>query len=346
MFDWVRNNKRLMQVILALVFLPFAFFGVDSYFRGGELGAEVARVGDYRISQQEYQQALRERQDALRRMMGNAPLDPALLDSPEVRFAALEDLVRERLLISQAMRAGITVTDEQLREFITLQQAFQAGGQFSHELYESYLRSQNLSSLGFEARVRRDMLQQPLMNAFGETAFMPKTLVDRVVRLSEQAREIAVASVSPGAFLAQVKVDDAAVKTYYEGHAKEFEVPEQVRVEYVVLSLNNLAAQIDVPAEEVKQAYEQNRARYTTPEERRASHILIPVASDATADAKAQAKLKAEELLKQATANPESFAELARKHSQDPGSAPSGGDLGFLERGATKKGFDKAVFAM
>jgi peptidyl-prolyl cis-trans isomerase D len=279
-------------------------------------------------------------------MMPDAPLDPALLDSPELRFAALEGLVRERLLVSHAVRSGITVTDQQLREFITSQQIFQAGGQFSHDLFESYLRSQNLSQVGFEARVRRDLLQQPLMNAFGETGFVPQTLVDRVVRLSEQAREVTLAEVSPSTFLPQVKVDDAAVQSYYEGHKAEFQVPEQVRVEYVVLSLDNLAAQIDVAEQEVRQAYEQNRARYTTSEERRARHILIPVAASANAEVKAEAKAKIEELLKQAQAKPEAFAELARTHSQDPGSAPAGGDLGFLERGATKKPFDDALFAM
>src|SRR5690606_13928190 len=112
MFDWVHNNKRLIQVVLALIFLPFAFFGMDAYFSGGRLGAEVARIGDYRVSQQEYEQALRERQDAMRRMLGNAGVDQELLDSPEVQFSALDAIVTERLLLTQAVRAGLTVTDE------------------------------------------------------------------------------------------------------------------------------------------------------------------------------------------------------------------------------------------
>jgi peptidyl-prolyl cis-trans isomerase D len=346
MFDWVQNNKRLMQVILALIFLPFAFFGVDSYFQGSELGAEVARVGDYRIGQQEYQQALRERQDAMRRMLGNAPVDQAVLDSPEMRFAALDQLVRQRLLLSQAVRAGVTVTDNQLRDFITSQEAFRQDGQFSHDLYESYLRSQNTSALGFEARVRRDLLLQPLLNAFGEGTFVPNTVLDRMVRLSEQTREVAVATVSPSAFAAQISIDEPALKAYYDAHPREFQVPEQMRVEYVVLSLDNLAAQVEIPAEEVRQVYEQNPARFSAPEERQAKHILVSVPADASAEAKAAAKSKIDELLKQAQAHPDQFGELARKYSQDPGSSENGGDLGFLVRGATKKPFDDALFGM
>jgi len=346
MFDWVHNNRRFIQVVLAVIFLPFAFFGIESYFQSNELGAEVARVGDYRVTQQEFQQALRERQDAMRRMLNNAPLDPSILDSPEMRFAALDQLVRERLLLSRALRSGIRVSDAQLRDAITSQEIFRQDGKFSHDLYESFLRGQNMPAAAFEARLRRDMLQQPILDAFGESAFVPKAVIERIVRLSEEKREIALASVPPASFVSQVKVEDAAVKAYYDGHMREFEVPEQVRVEYLVLSLDNLASQTEIPAEEVRQAYEQNTARFSAPEERDASHILIQVPADATEQAKAEAQRKAGELLKQLQEKPDRFAELAREHSQDPGSAKSGGELGFLERGATQKSFDDALFGM
>ena len=348
MFDWVHNNKRIIQGILALVFLPFAFFGVDSYFRGGELGSEVARVGDYKITQQEFQRSLQERQEQMRRMLGNTPIDQAFLDSPEMRFAALEQIVRDRLLLSHAIRSGITVTDEQLEDVIKSQEAFREGGKFSYALYESYLRSQNESSAGFQARVRRDLLLQPMQDAFSESGFISNTVIERIVKLSEQTREVSLATISPAAFVGQITIDDAAIKTYYDAHAREFEVPEQVRLEYIVLSLDNLAAQTEVSAEEVRQAYEQerNRGRFASLDERDARHILIQVPSGAAADVKEAAKARAEDLAKQVRSKPDRFAELARQHSQDPGSAQSGGDLGFLARGATAKGFDDALFSM
>lgn len=346
MFDWVQNNKRFMQWVLALIFLPFAFFGIEGYFQSNELGSEVARVGDYKITQQEFQNALRERQEQMRRMLNNAPIDQAMLDSPEMRFAALEQIVRDRLLLSQAVRAGLKVNDAQLRDLIVSQQNFMQDGKFSNDLYEAFLRSQGMSAVAFEARLRRDLLQQPLLDAFGASGFVASTVVERIVRLSEQTREVSVATIAPSAYASQVSVDEAAVKAYYDANTREFQVPEQVRLEYVVLSLDNVAAQMEVKPEDVRKSYDENPARFSAPESRDASHILIAVPSGATAEAKSAAQAKAADLAKQLQSKPDLFAALAREHSQDPGSANSGGELGFLERGATKKAFDDALFGM
>jgi len=335
-----------MKFILALVFLPFAFFGVDSYFRESGLGAEVARIGDYKITQQEFQRAVQERQETIRRMLNNAPIDPEILDSSEVRFAALEQIVRDRLILSHALRSGLSVSTAQLDEVITRQESFREGGKFSPERFEAFLRSQNLSSSGFEARLRRDLLQQPILDAFGQSGFISNAVIDRIVRLSEQTREVSVASVSPAVFVSQVNVGDSEIRAYYDARVRDFDVPEQVRLEYVVLSLDNLAAQTEVSAEEVRKIYDQNTARFASSEEREASHILMQVASGASADARTAAKIRAENLLKQLREKPDRFAELAREHSQDPGSAQNGGDLGFLERGVTDKAFDDALFGM
>lgn len=346
MFDWVQQNKRLMQIVLALIFLPFAFFGIEGYFQSNELGSEVARIGDYKVTQQEFQNALRERQEQMRRLLNNAPIDQAMLDSPEMRFAALDQIVRDRLVLSQAVRSGIKVSDAQLRDLIVSQQNFMQDGKFSRDLYEAFLRSQGMDALAFEARLRRDMLQQPLLDAFGASGFVPTTVLDRIIRLSEQTREVSVATISPSAYVAQVRIDDAAVKAYYDSNAREFQVPEQVRLEYVALSLDNVAAQMEVKPEEVRKDYDSNPARFSAPEARDASHILIAVPSGANADVKSAAQSKAADLAKQLQAKPGRFADLAREHSQDPGSAKSGGELGFLERGATKKSFDDALFGM
>lgn len=346
MFDWVHNNRRLMQIVLAVIFLPFAFFGVESYFSNDGMGAEVARVGDYRVTQQEFQRSLQQRQEEMRRMVNNAPLDPAMLDSPEMRFAALEQIVRDRLLLSQAFRLGIKVTDEQLRHLITTQQSFMQDGKFSKDLYEAFLRNQGLTAVAFEADLRRDLLKQPLVDAFGVSAMIPRTVVDRIIRLSEQTREVSVATIELSGFAAQVSIDDAAVKAYYDSRTAQFQVPEQVRLEYVVLSLDNVAAQMEAKPEDVRRAYDENPARFSSPEERSASHILIAVPGDASAEAKAAAKAKAADIAKRLQEKPDRFAALAKEHSEDPGSANSGGDLGFLPRGATKKEFDDALFSM
>ena len=345
MWDFIHNHKKLIQVLLAIMFLPFAFFGIDSYFRGSDRGASVATVGGQPITQVEFAQALRDRQEQVQRMTGGR-VDPALLDSPELRFGVLDGIIRQRLLINQAVRNGVTVSDQQLQQIIADQEAFQEDGKFSHTRYETLLRRQNLTPVGFENGLRRDLILERINEAYRSTAIVPNAVAERLLRITAQQREVSHAVLEPQKFLAQVSVDAGAAKQYYDSHQSEFQTAERARLEYVVLSLDAVGTQADVTADEVKQYYEQNITQYAKGDERQASHILITVDPQAGADAKQAARARAEELLKQVKQNPASFAELAKKHSQDPGSAANGGDLGFFPRGAMVKAFDDAVFQM
>ena len=152
--------------------------------------------------------------------------------------------------------------------------------------------------------------------------------------------------IQPEQFLAQMRPNDAAIKSYYDLHQTEFQVPEQVRVEYLVLSLDELAKQIRVEADETRKYFEEHKDGFGRPEERQASHILISVATTASDAEKAAARAKAEQLLAQIKQTPKIFADLARQQSQDPGSAVKGGDLGFFGRGMMVKSFEDAVFQM
>lgn len=345
MFDLVQKHKKLIQIMLAIIFLPFAFFGIDSYFRSSDGGNHIATVGGQPISQQEFSMALQERQNYLQRLMGNR-VDPALLDSPELRFAVLDGIIRQRLLVNQAVRYNVLVSDEQLQQLIAEQPAFQEDGKFSHTRYVEVLKRQNSSEVGFESSLRRDLMLQNINSAYIGTAIVPNTVAERLLRINAQQREVSQSTLEPEKFAAQVKLDDGAIKAYYDAHQAEFQVPEQARVEYVVLSLDAIAAQTDVSADEVKQFYEQNIKQYGKGEERQASHILISADAQATPEQKQAARAKAEQLLKQVKQNPASFAELAKANSQDPGSAAKGGDLGSFPRGAMVKAFDDAVFQM
>ncbi len=345
MYDFIHHNKRLIQVILAIVFLPFAFFGVDSYFRAGGGSNHIATVGGQPITQQEFALALQERQNFLQRLVGGR-VDPALLDSPELRFAVLDGIVRQRLLINQALRSGVLISDEQLQQIISEQPAFQENGKFSRARYEELLRRQNMTPVGFENSLRRDLMLQRVSDAYNGTAIVPNAVAERLLRINAQQREVSQSVLEPEKFVSQVKLETGAAKQYYDAHQNDFQVPEQARLEYLVLALDNVAAQNEVSADEVKQFYEQNLQQYAKGEERQASHILIAVDPKASADEKQAARAKAEQLLQQVKQNPASFAELASKNSQDPGSAAKGGDLGFFPRGAMVKPFDDAVFQM
>ena len=345
MIDFIHNHKKLIQIVLAIIFLPFAFFGVDSYFSGGGGDSSIASVGGQPITQQEFALALQERQNFLRRMVGGR-VDQASLDSSELRFAVLDGIVRQRLLINQALRGGVLVSDQQLQQIISEQPAFQDNGRFSRARYEELLRRQNMSPVGFENSLRRDLMLERVSDAYRATAIVPNAVAERLLRINSQQREVSQSVVEPDKFVAQVRLADGAAKQYYDAHQNEFQVAEQARLEYLVLALDTVASQVEVGADEVKQFYEQNPRQYARGEERQASHILITVDAKASAEEKQAARAKAEGLLKQVRQNPASFAELAGKNSQDPGSAAKGGDLGFFPRGAMVKSFDEAVFQM
>lgn len=345
MFDFVHKNKRLIQIVLAVIFLPFAFFGVDSYFRSSESGQALATVGGYSISQQEFNRALRERQDAIQRMTdGRAGAE--LLDNPELRFAVLEGLIQQRLLLSRALGSGMTVSDEQLQTVISGQPGFQEGGKFSFPRYEQFLKLQGITPATFEARLRQDVIMQQIVEAYGNSTFIPRAVAERLLRISEQQFEVSQFVLTPDKFLSQVKLGADAAKKYYDGHQDEFRVPEQVRVEYVALSMDSLLPQMQIDPDEVRRFYEGQRSRYEVKETRQASHILITVDPGAGAEAKQKARSKAEEIAAQLKQHPEKFAELAKKFSQDPGSAEKGGDLGLFSRGSMVKPFEDAAFRM
>ena len=345
MYDLLYNHKKLVQIVLAIIFLPFAFFGMDSYFRTGDRSDGVASVGGQTVTEQEFALALQERQNELQRMAGGR-MDPALLDSAELRFAVLDGIVRQRLLINQAVRGGLLVSDQQLQQLISEQTAFQEDGKFSHVRYEELLRRQNLTPLGFENSLRRDLMVERVSTAYRATAIVPNAVVERLLRINSQQREVSQSVLAPQNFVAQVKLEAGAAKQYYDARPNEFQLPDQARIDYLVLTLDAIAAQIEVSADEVKQFYEQNLKQYAKGDERQASHILVAVDAKASAEQKQAARAKAEQLLRQAKQNPATFAELARKNSQDPGSAANGGDLGFFPRGTMTKSFDDAVFQM
>ncbi|HEX6829689.1 MAG TPA: SurA N-terminal domain-containing protein [Burkholderiales bacterium] len=347
LFELFREKKigqMFAKIILALLTIPFAFFGID-YYRRGASEDYVAKVGNYKISPQEYDQALRERQDQMRQALGRN-FDPATMDNPEVRRGLLDELVNQHALIEHAGGVGLAVPDIEVARVIQQIDPFQKDGKFSKERYEAVLRNQGLTPLMFEQRLRRQILLQHLESALGPANFVSRASIERMIAIGEQQREFSQAPFLPDQFLGQVKVDPAAVKAYYEANKAEFEVPEQVRLEYLVLSPDVLAREMPVSAEEVAAHYREHEKDFGQPEERRASHILIASPKSAGDAERKAAQARAEDLARQAKQSPDKFAELAKQHSQDPGSAANGGDLGYFARGAMVGPFEDAAFAM
>ncbi|MDR2187456.1 MAG: SurA N-terminal domain-containing protein [Azonexus sp.] len=342
MFDAVRNNKWISQAILGLIAITFAFFGLESYVRNAGSDQDVAKIGDIKISQQEFQLAAREQQEQMRSQLGES-FDPKILDTPEARQAILDDLINKRLLQIEAAKRRLVVSDEALNQFAHGIEAFQVGGRFSTERYEAVLKSQGKTPVGFEAQLRQDLAVQQLANAIVRSSFAPNAVADRILALQTEKREVSEIRLALDDYLGQVKLAEGAAKRYYDENSDQFRQPEQGIAEYVVLSLDDIGSQAAVSEDDIKAWYDSHRAQYERrEEERRASHILI--ASEKPGVDKARAK--AEEVLAEVRKNPGRFAELARKYSDDPGSAKQGGDLGLFGRKAMDKSFEDAAFAL
>ncbi|MBI3523268.1 MAG: SurA N-terminal domain-containing protein [Betaproteobacteria bacterium] len=345
MFDFVRKHPKAMQLILALITLPFVFSGVASYVRNETSGSDVASVDGSKITQQELQQALRDQQERMRQQLGQ-DIPAAMLDSPEVRRAVLDTLISRRVLALDAAKLHLVIDDAQLGAIIQAEPAFQENGKFSRQRYDAFVASQNTSQAEFERRLRQDLTLQQSMSAVREGSFVSPAASDRWVAALQEDREVSEVVYKPEQFTAQVKLPADAVKTYYEANRKLFETPEEVRPEYLVLSQDALAAQVTVSDEEVKNRYQAQLDHYKQGEERRASHILLLAGKDATPAQVKAAQAKAEEILAQLKKSPDDFAKLAKQYSQDPGSAEKGGDLDWFGRGTMVKPFEDAAFSL
>ena len=341
-------NRRVVKLLFALfLVIPFGLFGIDFYFRTPVGGDTLASVGRVRIGQQEFDQAVRNQTEVYRRQL-RGQFDPAIMENPEVRQAVLDGLVMQKLVGIGAERAGIRMGDKQLAEKIYSEPAFQEDGRFNKQRYEAIARSQNMSTVGLDERLRQDYREQQFRGSIVDTTIVPRSTLDSFIRLSQQSREVSVVNLAPEQYAARVKITPESVKKYYDEHPVEFTIPEQVRVEYVELSQDAAAARATASAEEVKRVYEEEvkAGKHGTREERRASHILDTLPPDAKDDAKKAVEAKANEVAERVRKNPRSFADVAKKESQDPGSAAQGGDLGFFAHNGTMvKAFEDAVFA-
>lgn len=326
MFDFVTKHKRLLQFLLAALLIPpFAFFGIQSFDRMRSGGTDLAEVDGARISSLEFGRAAEQQRDQLRSVLGRN-FDPALLDSPQVRRELLDNLVAQRVLGTYLARNRLVVTNEQIRELIATEPAFQEDGKFSRSRYQALIRAQSKSEEQFEAELRSELLRRQLASGVLDSTIVAKATARRFATIRGESREVAESLVPAVQFLGQVKLASDAVENYYKSNPKDFETPEQLRAEYVELSQDVLLAEETVSAEEVKAAYETN---------------LAPKRRD-----RVEARKKAEGLLAEARKEPAKFAELAKTHSQDPGSAAQGGDLGWFGRGAMVKPFEDAVFKL
>ena len=342
MLDAIRKHTTgwMAKLILALITVPFALFGIDSYLNQAGRDVAVAKVNGDKISIQEYSNAI---ENVRNRMQADGKVDAALLDSPQLKQSVLDGLITRRLVNAEIRKANFKISDEQLSQHILGMPEFQENGKFSEDIYQKTLAQNKLTATKFENDRRSELLTQQARDGLAALVFVPKGVAEQTLQYAYQQREVSAAEIKTAQFISQVKVTPEQVKAYYELHKDKFVVPEQVKLEFAMLSAASFVAQMKVDDKEIKDFYDANSAKFQGDEQRHASHILI---SRGTTDKdKAAAKAKAEDILAQLRKSPKSFEALAMKYSQDPSGA-KGGDLGTFGRGAMVKPFEDAVFGM
>jgi peptidyl-prolyl cis-trans isomerase D len=347
MFDFVRSHNKVIQITLGIVLIPFAFFGVQSYTHSnGDQSEAVAEVDGTDITRAQWDAQTRNALERLREQGRN--VDPKTLDTPEARRAALDAVIREHVLQAVIEKDRLPVTSDRVNNFIRTSPEFAPLMAMDPAQRKVVLAQQGMTPEVLFARVQAGMqAQQPLV-APSASDFLPAVSDKASADAWLGQRAIQWQRFDVKDYLAAATPTEAQIKAYYDdkSHAAEFTASEQAKIEYVVLDANALKAQVAVTDDALKKYYEDNKSNFNAPEERRVSHILINVAPNASADDVAKAKAKADAVLAEVRKDPANFAEIAKKESQDAGSASNGGDLDFMKRGAIPGAFSDTMFSM
>ncbi len=334
-----RAQGLIVWIIVGFIIVTFALWGVGEYFRE-DPPIYVAKVNDEPILQIEYQRVLQQERDRLQQMFQGVELGQF---EEQLKKQALERLIDRKLIVQAAREAGLTVSDAQLAAVLRGIEAFHdENGQFSPTLYEQRLRAFGYSTTAFEDQLRADLLAEQLVDGITVTAFATARDVAQAFQLQEQRRDVGFVLFPPGLVQDQVELSEEEIEAYYQQHQSRYQVPEQVKAVYLRLRLEDLLDRVEVSEEEVRRYYERHPELYTVPEQRRIAHILVAVPEEGD---EAEARAKAEELYRRLQEGAD-FAELAKSSSDDPGSAPQGGDLGFLEKGLMDPEFDEVAFTL
>lgn len=349
MFEFVQRHNKIFQFLLFLLIVPsFVVVSLDGYNRMRDGGEAVATVGGEAVSTSEFQTAHKAEVNRVR--AANPTVDVKLFDTEAFKKATLDRVILQKVQALAAKDSRFVVSDTALAKSLASDPNIAAlvgsDGRIDAKRYEALLATNGLTPEQYETRMRTEMSTQQVFRPLAASGLSTKAVSDLVTQAFLQKREIQVVQFKPSDFAAQVKPADADVEAYYKAHTSLFQVPEQATVEYVVLDLAAIKASLVLTDKQLQEYYDNNVARLSGNEERRASHVLIAVGKSAPAAEREAAKAKATALQVQLSKAPDTFAQVAKANSQDPGSAVNGGDLNFFSRGAMTKPFEDAAFAL
>ncbi len=347
MLKYFRNRKSLGWVVgaflLGLVILAFVAFYIPDFLSatGATSSGEVAWVDGTPITSQEFLQRYRAQEQQYRQQLGDQ-LSPDLMRQLGFDNLVLRQLVQNQILLLEAERQGLSVTDQEISDFIVSFPAFQSDGKFiGREAYLSFLAQRSLSAPEFERQMREDLIVQKLQSLVTDGVVVSDADLEEEYRRRNEKLHLEYVFVPKSEFEAQVQVTDEEARRSFDSDPKKFERPVQRKARFITLTPQLFAAAVTVSDREIERYYQQNSSRYETGDQVAASHILFKTAPDADEEA---VRKKAEAVLAQAKAGAD-FAELARQYSEDT-SAEKGGDLGLFGRNQMVPEFEAAAFAL
>jgi len=344
MLDLMRKHAGswIIKILLGAIAVAFALsWGVSSYYSQKEV---AVTVNGEPITMAQLQEEHGRMVEENRRQLGEQfdRLAPML----GLKERALNTLIDRALLFQAAQRLGVNASDQEVAQILTSMPAFQRGGRFDKDQYRRVLTLNRLTPEAFEDAQRGQIILQKLTTlVVGAAQVSPLEL--------EQTMDEALGKVQ-GVYLAFAEeahrqgltAGAEEIEAYYQEHQREYMIPEKFRVSYLVFPLASYRDQAQVSDDDVAEYYESQRGQYVVPEAVHARHILVAVAEQAPAEELAKARAKAEAILTEVKDKGADFAALAKKESQDPGSAATGGDLGFIQRDVTVPAFEQALFAL
>ena len=343
MLQAIRDHAQgwIAWVIVGLIILTFALFGIDQYARGDKV-VVVAEVNGEDITANQFLTLYNRQKQRLQQQFGD--LYDQVVQDEDLRDQVLDALIESEEIRQFAASNNMVISDQQLASAIHSADVFQQDGKFSQKVYEDVLLRNGLNVARFEYEQRQFLSENQFKNLTIASSFATASEVEQLAQLQGQQRKVSYLRVDQRPFLKTVTITDEQVAEEYNKDLTRYVEPEKVSIDYIDLSKKKLAESIPVSDEIIEGFYEENKGQFTLPEQRNAKHILISV--DANTPAADEAALKTVAEVQAKIAAGESFEELAKTYSQDPGSAKTGGDLGTFEQGMMVPEFDEAVFSM
>ena len=343
MLEQIRNRTQttFAKVILVIIIIPFALFGIDSYLSSVGNVIHIASVNEELITAKSLQEAenqFKARQDE--------STDPKMFESVEFKKAVLDQLITTKLINQEIKNSGFYISNSQVGTYIAGMREFQKNGKFSQDQYDEILKINNLSPKKFDDKIKSDLGTQQVKDSLRKLSFVPKDKIQDLVNLAYQKRDVSIYELKQDDFKDKIDLSDSALKKVYEESKSSFMRPDQVKIKFIIYSVAGIVPNIKVANKEVKDYFTNNINRYQTDQQRRAKHILFTVRADLTDSQVKEIANKAQNVLNEIKKNPKSFKKNAKEYSQDTESSKNGGDLGFFSRGDMTKVFEDTVFSM